>query len=55
MKGLSKFFRIIEVPIYLSTIAVYSLLLGNIITPIIVTILAISRLIVNNLELKNEK
>ena len=53
MKGLSDFFRIIEVPLYLLVIAGYQFAFGNVVSPIIFVVFAISRLGVNYLEITN--
>ena len=53
MKGLSDFFRIIEVPLYLLVIAGYQFAYSNLVSPIIFIVFAISRLGVNYLEIRN--
>ena len=53
MKGLSDFFRIIEVPLYLLVIAGYQFAYSDFVSPIIFIVFAISRLGVNYLEIRN--
>ena len=53
MKGLSDFFRIIEVPLYLLVIEGYQFAYSDFVSPIIFIVFAISRLGVNYLEIRN--